>query len=230
MSSEEKQLIVVPDVILPADINTRYDIYFTDRRIAIVCMGPSNRFGYGIGKLHSYPAASSAITPPLTYVDEKDKVEVEEELSTVPLDELLELSKKSCQYAIKEIQTLRLIWGKQPKFVILSEDCESKFAPDEEQFKQLLDLLTTEEPYCSKLGIAGNWKQLQELLSMVVCYSCGAENDLDAICCVNCGQELWEQTEDEGKSIACGSCGRKNRENSVYCKQCGKPLRAADTS
>lgn len=229
MSSEEKQLLVIPDVNLPADFNTRYDIHFTDRRIAIVCMGPANRFGYGLGKLHTYPAASDAITPSLTYVDEKDKVEAQEELSTVPLDELLELSKKSCQYAIKEIQTLRLIWGKQPKFVILSEDFESKFAPDEDQFKQLLDLLTTTEPYCSKLGIAGNWMQLQDLLSTVICGSCGAENDLDAVWCVNCGQEIWEQTEDEGKSIACGSCGTKNREDSAYCKQCGKAL-AADSS
>jgi transcription elongation factor Elf1 len=224
MSNQEQQLLVIPDVILPADINTRYDIHFTDRRIAIVCMGPANRFGYGIGKLHTYPATSSAISPPLTYVDEKDKVEVEEELSTVPLDELLELSKKSCQYAIKEIQTLRLIWGKRPKLAILSEDFESKFTPEEEQFKQMLDLLTTTEPYCSKLEVAGNFMQLQELLAMVVCGNCGAENDFDALCCVNCGQKLWGQTEDEGKSIACGSCGKKNREGSVYCKQCGAAL------
>jgi hypothetical protein len=230
MSSQEKQLLVIPDVILPADINTRYDIHFTDQRIAIVCMGPANRFGYGIGKLHTYPAASSAITPPLTYVDEKDTVEAEEELSTVSLDELLELSKKSCVYAIKEIQTLRLIWGKRPKLVILSEDFESKFTPDEEQFKQLLDLLTTTEPYCSKLEIAGNYMQLQKLLAMVVCGSCGVENDLDALCCVNCGQELWEQTEDEAGIVVCGSCGRKNREGSVYCKQCGKALSTTDSS
>jgi hypothetical protein len=230
MPNEEKQLAVFPDVILSADINTRYDIHFTDRRIAIVCMGPANRFGYGIGKLHTYPAASSAITPPLTYVDEKDTVEAEEELSTVPLDELLELSKKSCQYAIKEIQTLRLIWGKRPKLVILSEDFESKFAPDAEQFKQLLDLLTTTEPYCSKLEVAGSWMQLQELLSLVVCGSCGAENDLDALCCVNCGQELWEKTVDEADSVACGSCGRKNREGSGYCKQCGKALSTVNSS
>jgi hypothetical protein len=223
MPNEEKQLAVIPDVILSADINTRYDIHFTDRRIAIVCMGPANRFGYGIGKLHAFPAASSAITPPLTYVDEKDKVEVEEELSTVPLDELLELSKKSCQYAIKEIQTLRLIWGKRPKLVILSEDFESKFAPDEEQFKQLLDLLTTTEPYCSKLEVAGSWVQLQELLSMVVC-GCGVENDLDAVCCVDCGEKLWEVPPEEEYTVACSSCGKKNRQESMFCKQCGAAL------
>jgi hypothetical protein len=230
LSSQENELAVIPDLVLPADINTRYDVYFTDKRIAIVCMGPVNRFGYGLGKIHTYPAASSAISPPMSYVDEKDKVNVEEELSTMPLDELLKLSKKSCVYAIKEIQTLRLIWGKKPKLVILSEDFESKFAPDEQQFKQLLDLLTVEEPYCSKLEVAGKWMQLQELLAMVVCGGCGVENDLDALCCVNCGQELWEKTEDEAESVACGSCGRSNREGSIYCKQCGKPLRATDSS
>lgn len=230
MSTEEKQLLIIPDVVLPADINTRYDIHFTDRRIAIVCMGPANRFGYGIGKMHTYPAASSAITPPLTYVDEKDTVETQEELSTVPLDELLELSKKSCQYAIKEIQTLRLIWGKRPKLLVLSEDFESKFAPDEGQFKQLLDFLTTVEPYCSKLEIAGNYKQLQELLALVVCGSCGAENDLDALCCVGCGQELWEKTEEEADTVSCGSCGRMNWKDSAFCKQCGKALSAEGAS
>jgi hypothetical protein len=57
MSSQEEQLLVIPDVVLPADINTRYDIYFTDRRIAIVCMGPiDDRYGYSMGKMHTlYP-------------------------------------------------------------------------------------------------------------------------------------------------------------------------------
>jgi hypothetical protein len=229
MSSQEKQLLVIPDVVLVADINTRYDIHFTSQRIAIIRMGPVDRFVYGLGKMHTVPSASSAISPPLTYVDEKDKVEVEEELSTVPLDELMELSKKSCQYAFKEIETLRLIWSKRPKLLILSEDFESKFAPDEEQFKQLLDLLTTVEPYCSKLEIAGNWKQLQELLALVVCGGCGVENDLDAVCCVNCGQKIWELAPEEEYTVACSSCGKKNREGSVYCKQCGAKLNGADT-
>ena len=44
MSSSEKQLGIVRDIVLPLDINTRYDVYFTDKRIAIVCMGRANRF------------------------------------------------------------------------------------------------------------------------------------------------------------------------------------------
>jgi hypothetical protein len=223
MSSKEEQLLVVPNVVLPADINTRYDIYFTDRRIAIVCMGPVDRYGYSIGKMHTFPAASAAITPPPTYVDEKDKAETEEELSTVPLNDLLKLSKKSCQYTLGEIEAVKLIWGKQPKFIIQSQDSESRFSPDERQFKQLLDILTTFEPLSDKLKVAGSWKDLQALLTSVICGSCGAENDLDAVCCVNCGQELWEPEEEE-EGLACGSCGRKNVEGVVYCKQCGKPL------
>jgi hypothetical protein len=224
LSSQESELAVIPDVVLNADINTRYDIYFTSKRIAIVCMGPVDRYGYGIGKMHTFPSMSGAVSPPLTYVDEKDKVEAEEELSTVPLDELITLSKKSCVYAVKEIQTLRLIWGKRPKLVILSEDYESKFAPDEDQFKQLLDLLTTTEPYCSKLEVGGNWKQLQELLAMVVCGGCGVENDLDAVCCVNCGQKIREAPAKDEDAVACGSCGKKNRQESMFCKQCGATL------
>ena len=34
---------VVRDVVLPADVRTRYDVYFSDRRVAIVCMGRAER-------------------------------------------------------------------------------------------------------------------------------------------------------------------------------------------
>ncbi len=230
MSSQEEQLLVIPDVVLPADINTRYDIYFTDRRIAIVCMGPIDRYGYSMGKMHTFPSASGAVTPPMTYVDEKDTAEAEEQLSTVPLNDLLKLSKKSCQYTLDEVEALKLIWGKQPKFVVQSQDCESRFTPDEVQFNQLLELLTSFEPLSDKLKVAGNWKQLQALLTTVICGSCGGENDLDALCCVNCGQELWEQTEEEADSVACGSCSKKNTAEALFCKQCGKALHNTEPS
>jgi hypothetical protein len=229
MSTQEEQLLVIPDVVLPADINTRYDIYFTDRRIAIVCMGLVDRYGYSMGKMHAFPAASSAVTPPMTYVDEKDTAEAEEQLSTVPLNDLLKLSKKSCQYALDEIEAVKLIWGKQPKFMVQSQDCESRFTPDEVQFKELLDILTSFEPLSDKLKVAGSWKQLQALLTTVVCGSCGGENDLDAVCCVNCGQEIWEQTEEEEATVACCSCGKKNRKESAFCKQCGKPFHSTES-
>jgi len=230
MSSQEEQLLVIPDVVLPADINPRYDIYFTDRRIAIVCMGPIDRYGYSMGKMHTFPSASGAVTPPMTYVDEKDTAEAEEQLSTVPLNDLLKLSKKSCQYTLDEVEALKLIWGKQPKFVVQSQDCESRFTPDEVQFNQLLELLTSFEPLSDKLKVAGNWKQLQALLTTVICGSCGGENDLDALCCVNCGQELWEQTEEEADSVACGSCSKKNTAEALFCKQCGKALHNTEPS
>jgi len=230
MSSQEEQLLVIPDVVLPADINTRYDIYFTDRRIAIVCMGPIDRYGYSMGKMHTFPSASGAVTPPMTYVDEKDTAEAEEQLSTVPLNDLLKLSKKSCQYTLDEVEALTLIWGQQPKFVVQRQDCESRFTPDEVQFNQLLELLTSFEPLSDKLKVAGNWKQLQALLTTVICGSCGGENDLDALCCVNCGQELWEQTEEEADSVACGSCSKKNTAEALFCKQCGKALHNTEPS
>lgn|GEM_PF-1437006 len=224
MSSQEEQLLVISDVVLPADINTRYDIYFTDRRIAIVCMGSADRYGYSMGKMHAFPSASGAVSPPMTYVDEKDTAEAKEQLSTVPLNDLLKLSKKSCQYALGEVEAVKLIWGKQPKFVVQSQDCESRFTPDEVQFTQILELLTAFEPLSEKLRVAGSWKQLQALLTTVICGSCGGENDLDAVCCVNCGQEIWEQPAEEQRGVLCGSCGKKNTEEAAFCKQCGKAL------
>ena len=44
MATSERLLGIVKDVVLPADFRTRYDVYFTDRRVAIVCLGRAERF------------------------------------------------------------------------------------------------------------------------------------------------------------------------------------------
>ena len=43
MSDSERQLGIIVDLILPLDIATRYDVYFTDKRICIVCLGKADR-------------------------------------------------------------------------------------------------------------------------------------------------------------------------------------------
>jgi hypothetical protein len=221
----EKRLGIIKDIVLPLDVESRYDIYFTDRRIAIVFMGSANRFSNGSFGLHSFPAASAAVTPPLTYVESRSEVEkIEEELSSMPVNDILKLSKKSCYYIYDEIEELRLVWGKKPKFAILSEDSESKFAPNEAQFKQLIDLLSTIEPLSSKLEVAGNWKDIQGILTMVVCDSCGVGNELDAMCCVNCGQKIKTQNAADDSDVVCKSCATGNRAKSLFCKQCGAAL------
>ena len=223
MSNPEKRLGIIKDIVLPLDTDSRYDLYFTDKRIAIVFMGSANRSGNGM--LRSFPSASAAITPSLTYVESRSEVEtVEEELSRMPISDILKLSKKNCYYTYDEIEELRLVWGKKPKFAILSQDSESKFIPDEMQFKQLIDLLSKIEPLSSKLEVAGNWRDIQGILSMVVCDSCGRENDLDAVCCVNCGQKIKTQTIAGASDVACKSCQTANRAESLFCKQCGAAL------
>lgn len=225
MSNNEKRLGIIKDIVLPIDSDSRYDLYFTDRRIAIVFMGSVNRFSNDSFGLRSFPAASAAVTPPLTYVNNRSEVEkVEEELSGMPISDILKLSKKSCYYTYEEIEELRLVLGKKPKFTILSQDSESKFAPDEAQFKQLIDLLSTIEPLSGKLEVAGNWSDIQAILAMVVCSDCGVENELDAVCCVNCGQKIKAQTTTDPSDIACKSCGTANRAESLFCKQCGAAL------
>ena len=224
MSSTEKRLGIIKDIVLPLDTDSRYDLYFTDKRIVIVFMGRADQFGNGM--LRSFPSTSTAVTPPLTYVESRSEVEkIEEELSNMPINDILKLSKKSCYYTYKEIEELRLVWGKKPKFAILSQDSESKFAPDEEQFKQLIDLLSTIEPLSSKLEVAGNWKDIQEILTMVVCSNCGSKNDLDAICCVNCGEKIKEPTTpDSLPGQTCRSCETINKVEASFCKQCGAAL------
>ncbi len=231
MSNTEKRLGIIKDIVLPIDTDSRYDLYFTDRRIAIVFMGSADRFSSGNVGLRSFPSASAAVTPSLTYVESRSEIEkIEEELSRMPVNDILRLSKKNCYYTYEEIEELRLVWGKKPKFIILSQDSESKFIPNEEQFKELTDLLSTIEPLSNKLEVAGNWKDIQDILSKVVCNNCGVGNELDAMCCVNCGQKIKEPAASDTSPITCGSCGTKNREGSLFCKQCGAVLSEARQS
>ena len=88
--------------------------------------------------------------------ERKNKQIMEEQIKELTLDEKLKLSKKSCFYTYDEIEEVKLISGKKPKFTILSKECVSKFSPNEEQFKQLTDLLPTIEMLKNKLSIFGN--------------------------------------------------------------------------
>jgi hypothetical protein len=165
MSSSERQLAIVSDIILPLDVNTRYDLYFTDSRVAIVCMGKANRFeSDSYGQASIMPSAFGV--PPLTasYIEKPQNREtIEEEIKDWSIDDLLKLSKKSCFYTYDEIEEVKLVMGDKLKFIISSEECESKFAPNEEQVKLLSEVLPTIEALKDKFSIAGNWNKLKEL-------------------------------------------------------------------
>jgi hypothetical protein len=164
LSVSEKQLIIIRDVFLPVDINTRYDVCFTDKRIAIVCMGKANRF-------ESEPEGQVSVisafgVPPVTSSHAQkteNKITIDQETKNWGIDDLLKLSKKSCFYTHDEIEEVKLILGHKPKFTILSKDCESKFSPNEEQIKQLYEILSTIETLRNKFSLAANWNILQEL-------------------------------------------------------------------
>ncbi len=165
MSSSEKQLGIIRDIILPLDINTRYDVYFTDERVAIVCMGKANRFeSEKLTQVSSIPSAFGV--PPVTssYIEKTENIQdFDQEIRNLSIDDLLKLSKKSCFYSYDEIEEVKLILGPKPKFIILSKECESKFFPDEEQFKQLSQILRSIETLRNKFSIAGSWNILQEI-------------------------------------------------------------------
>jgi hypothetical protein len=171
VSGSEKQLGIVKDVFLPVDVNTRYDVYFTDRRIAIVCMGRANRFeSDNSAQISLMPSAFGV--PPVTssYIEKTENTQtIDEETKNMSLDDLLKLSKKSCFYTNYEIEEIKLILGHKPRFIVLSKDCESKFSPDGEQIKQLCEILPTIETLRDKFAVAGSWNLLQELFKASFC-------------------------------------------------------------
>lgn len=162
MAIPEKQLGIIRDVLLPVDAKTRYDLYFTDKRIAIVCLGRASRFeSDSQGSLSVMPSAFGVPAPIIT--GQAPKRTVDEEIVDWALDDLLRLSKKSCYYTYEEVEEVKLILGRRAKFEVISEECESKFAPTEEQVKQLMDLLPKIEALRNKLFVAGGWNTLREV-------------------------------------------------------------------
>jgi hypothetical protein len=172
--SSEKQLGIVRDIVLPQDVNTRYDFYFTDKRIAIVCMGKANRFESDQSDQVSLMPSAFGVPPPVTSYVEKteNKQSVEEEIKNWFLDDILKLSKKSCFYTHDEIEEVKLVSGHKPKLIILSKEFESKFCPDMEQFMQLVEIMPTIEALRNKLWISGSWNLLHGIMASF-CKECG---------------------------------------------------------
>ncbi|MCW3999631.1 MAG: hypothetical protein NWE93_05280 [Candidatus Bathyarchaeota archaeon] len=163
--SVEKRLGIIQDVILSTDPKNRYDLYITENRIAIVCLGKmsrnesdSYRSLSAIPAAFGMPAPSDGATQP-----KQDMAEIEAEINRMPLDDLLRLSKKSCYYTYDEIKELRLILGRRSVFWILSDECASKFIPSPEQSWVLLGLMVAAEPLKSKLAVAGKWSLLEKI-------------------------------------------------------------------
>lgn len=224
MSRSEKLFATIKDVLLPLDPGMRYDLYFTDGRIAIVCMGRLDREP---GKLPYSPLYGIAPTaPPSESRERVNKVIIEEEIDNLSLDDKLKLSKKSSYYTYNEIEEVKLVSGSKLKIVILSKEYISKFSPNKEQFKQLSDLLPTIDAIKDKLSISGNWQVIQEEVSSVQCTLCSSQNDSDAYFCQNCGNKIREkptQTEFIKEKI-CSSCGKSNKMQVSFCKNCGAPF------
>ena len=111
--------------------------------------------------------------------------------------------------------------------MILSKDCESKLAPDGEQFDQLIEIIPTVEGLKDKFWIAGKWTALYgENQVASFCKFCGASNDSDAVYCQSCGKRLKEETVNVPSSeLTCSRCGTENKAQASFCKQCGAATR-----
>jgi hypothetical protein len=165
MSGTEMLLGIVKDIILLVDVNTRYDVYFTDRRISIVCLGRATRFeSEKSSQISVIPSAFGV--PPVTssYIEKPENLgSIDEEIKGLCIDDLLKLSKKSCYYTHEEIEEIKLLLGHKPKFIILSKDCESKFSPNEEQVFQLIEIMPKIGALIGKFSVAGNWSLLEAI-------------------------------------------------------------------
>ncbi len=230
MLGSENVLGIVKDIVLPADFRTRYDVYFTDRRVAIVCLGRAERFESETEQPLSIMPSAFGVPAPIgsSAGKQQDKESIDEKIKDWALDDILRLSKKSCTYTNEEIEDIKLVWGKTPKFVIQSKDCESKFAPNEEQFQQLFEMIPTVEGLKDKFWIAGKWSALcDESLMAPKCKFCGSGNDADAVYCQNCGKRLEDATVAvaPASELTCTACGTKNRAQAAFCKQCGAATR-----
>lgn len=165
MLEPEKVLGVVKDVVLPVDVRTGSDVYFTDRRVAIVCLGRADRYESDTAEALSAMPSVFGVPPPVASHSEnvQSRESIDEKIKDLSLDDILRLSKKSCFYTNDEIEEVRLVCGHGAKFVILSKECESKLSPDEEQFKQLSEILLGIAALKSKLWIAGKYSALLEM-------------------------------------------------------------------
>lgn len=230
----ERQLGIIINLLLPLDIATRYDVYFTDKRIAIVCMGKADHSDHEALESRSlFPGITPAVIMN-TYEERKNRQILEEQISKLTLNEKLKLSKKSCFYSYYEIEEVKLVSGKKHKFIILSKECVSKFAPDEEQFKELIDLLPTVEMLKDKLSIFGNLdlNAIHEVKSATfTCKFCSYENDLDALFCQSCGNQIQVEIPSSPalQEISCASYGSKNKQQALFCKKCGTPISKRQT-
>ncbi len=222
----EQQLAIIKNVPLLFDIDTRYDLYFTDKRIAIVCIG--NADSVDNGKSGRRLIVGDAPAAFLHAEDtKKNKQNGEEPINNLSLDEILQRSEKSCFYTYEEIVAVKLISGTNKlKFIILSKEYESKFLPDEGQFQLLIDLLPTIETLKNKLSIFSVWKAAQAgQTANRFCKYCGFRNDLDALFCENCGKELKSKFREEFEELTCNSCGTRNKAEASFCRECGSPIR-----
>lgn len=167
MQDSENRLGIIRDVLLTADPKTRYDLYFTDHRVAIACMGKAKRFeADSLEVISVLPPAFGVPAPASAAVQTDKRHMIEEEISKICLDDLLKLSEKSCFYTYDEIQEAQLVFGRKPRFEVHSEEHESKFEPNKQQLEEILKLALSVEALKSKLWVAGKWSLLREIFEV----------------------------------------------------------------
>jgi ribosomal protein L40E len=234
--NSEQKLGIIKDILLPLDVYTRYDVYFTDKRIAIVCMGKAHRVDQE-EEAHPYLMSQVLGGPPPAASNEDSKnqrKQIEEEIEAMALDDILRISRKSCFYTYGEIEKVKLVPGRKPKFTILSKECISKFMPNQQQLMQLYDLLPRIEMLKDKLLVFSDSQQIFPVQketplenpssTNLICNSCGFQNDSDAIFCQSCGIKIRTAPyqPESSTDLICSSCGTKNKKQSSFCKKCGR--------
>jgi hypothetical protein len=153
MSTSERQIALIRDVVVSRDSKNRFDLFFTDRRIAIICVGGKGERFYGTGGL-----IGSLVGEGITVLSKKiandNLKETEENMKNFSLDELLAMEKRNGFYTYDEIEEIKLYAMKHGffKFIILSEECEGEFSPNKEQYAELCGLLPSIDALKGKIN------------------------------------------------------------------------------
>jgi hypothetical protein len=153
MSTSERQIAIIRDVVVTRDSKNRFDLFFTDKRIAIIYVGGKGERVYGPGGLIG-SLVGEGITALSKKIAKDNLKETEENMKNFSLDELLATEKRNCFYTYDEIEEIKLYALNHEgfKFIILSEECEGEFSPNKEQYSQLCNILPSIDALKGKIN------------------------------------------------------------------------------
>jgi hypothetical protein len=155
MQNPERQIAVIRDILCTDDYLSKYDLYITDRRLAVI--KTKHFYNDGTGGVGWYLVGSNLVD----IIEQRDeaaakrKKELKEKFENLSLDEKIGCRYENFAVNYEEIIQIKLNeqhfpW-REATLKIVSKEKKAKFHPTKEQFEQLSDVLS---------NIGALWKKL----------------------------------------------------------------------